>query len=103
METFDAPAMLTSCSRRQGSTHAPQALEMLNGAVSNDLARSFAERLRSECGDDRARLVERAFRLAMGRSPTEKERELSLQFLDEQPLEEFALAVFNLSEFVYVR
>jgi hypothetical protein len=40
--------------------------------------------------------------LAVGRAPTERERELSLRFLRDQPLEEFALAVINLNEFVYV-
>ena len=50
METFDAPALQSSCSRRESSTHAPQALELLNGQLSNDLARSFASRLREESG-----------------------------------------------------
>ena len=31
MEVFDAPDMLLSCARREQSTHAPQALELLNG------------------------------------------------------------------------
>ena len=44
-EVFDAPALLTSCARRESSAHAPQALELLNGALSNDLAASFAHRL----------------------------------------------------------
>ena len=47
METFDAPALQTSCSRRESSTHAPQALELLNGPLSNDLAEAFAGRLQS--------------------------------------------------------
>ena len=52
LETFDAPGLLTSCARRESSTHAPQALEMLNGPLSNDLSRSFARRLREESGGD---------------------------------------------------
>src|SRR5262249_47484888 len=48
LESFDAPALQASCPRRQSSTHAPQALELLNGRLSNDLARSFAERLLTE-------------------------------------------------------
>ena len=46
--------------------------------------------------------MRRAFRLALGRSPTSQELELSLEFLRDQPLEEFALAVFNLNGFLYV-
>ena len=40
MEVFDAPDTLLSCARREQSTHAPQALELLNGQTSNDLAGS---------------------------------------------------------------
>ena len=101
-ETFDAPAMLTSCGRRESSTHAPQALELLNGRISNELARSFAERLRQECGDNVRNQMERAFHLAFGRGPTEAERALSLEFLAHGPLEEFTLALFNLNGFLYV-
>jgi cytochrome c553 len=102
LETFDAPALLTSCARRESSTHAPQALELLNGRLSNDLADSFARRLEREAGPDPERMIDRAFLLAMGRPPTSDERILSLAFLREQPLREFALAVFNLNGFLYV-
>ena len=49
-----------------------------------------------------ARIVERGFGLALGRSPSPEERALALAFLREQPLREFALALFNLNEFLYV-
>src|SRR5262249_6536972 len=96
METFDQPALLTSCGRRETSTHAPQALEMLNGRLSNELAEAFAQRLEKETGGDRTRTIERAYWLAVGRPPTSKERSLAVAFLKEQPLKEFALALFNL-------
>jgi hypothetical protein len=101
-ETFDAPTLSTSCPRRESSTHAPQALELLNGRVSGDLAGSFARRLERETGGRPESAVERAFLLALGRPPTPEERTLSLAFLREQPLHEFALAVFNLNGFLYV-
>jgi hypothetical protein len=102
METFDAPALQSSCSRRESSTHAPQALELLNGTLANDLGRAFAARLREESGGDTTRAVDRAFRLALGRAPTDAERASSLSFLRDQPLDDFALAVFNLNGFLYV-
>ena len=102
-ENLDAPALQTSCARRESSTHPPQALELLNGSLANDLAQAFAKRLERECGSDREKIINRAFRLAFGRPPTAKERESSLTFLHEQPLSEFALAMFNLNEFIYVR
>ncbi|MGO9471190.1 MAG: PSD1 and planctomycete cytochrome C domain-containing protein [Isosphaeraceae bacterium] len=102
MEAFDAPALQSSCSRRESSTHAPQALELLNGRLSNDLARSFASRLRAESPSAMPEAVDRAFRLALGRAPTDLERASSLAFLRDQPLEDFTLALFNVNEFLYV-
>jgi hypothetical protein len=102
LENLDAPALQASCARRESSTHAPQALELLNGTLSNDLAATFARRLETDCGNDRGRIVNRAFRLALGRPPTANERDRSLDFLREQPLREFAIAMFNLNGFVYV-
>jgi len=106
MGVFDAPDTLLSCARREQSTHAPQALEMLNGALSNELAEAFAARLRKEGGTDSAR-IDYAWQLATGRAPTVKEKALALQFLKEQPddpvrLKELALDLFNLNAFVYV-
>lgn len=102
METFDAPALQNTCARRESSTHAPQALELLNGKFSNDLAAAFARRLDDECGTDLTRVVERAYQLAIGRAPTANERALGLAFVREQPRREFALALFNLNSFLYV-
>ncbi len=101
-QVFDQPDGATSCPRRESSTHALQALELLNGKLSNKLAEAFAERLQRECGDDRAKQVDRAFRLSAGRAPTLRERELSLEFLRTQNLREFAVAIFNLNAFLYL-
>jgi hypothetical protein len=101
MAAFDQPDAATSCSRRESSTHALQALELVNGTLANDLAGAFADRLRKEAGSDAAR-VERAYRLAAGRAPSAKEKELAVEFLKTGSLKEFALAVFNLNAFLYV-
>lgn len=110
LELFDQPDLQTSCARRQSSTHAPQALELLNGELTSRLADEFAQRLRREGGDAPERIVEQAFWLAAGRPPTAAERALSLAFLEEQgaawgmqsALREFALAVFNVHAMLYV-
>jgi hypothetical protein len=101
-EVFDQPDLQTSCPRREASTHSLQALELLNGTLSNHLAEAFARRLEREAGPDPAGQVELAYRLAAGREPTAREKELALAFLARQPLKEFALAVFNLNAFLYV-
>ncbi|MDA1166415.1 MAG: DUF1553 domain-containing protein, partial [Planctomycetota bacterium] len=103
MESFDAPALQTSCSARETSTHAPQALELLNGAFANEMAAAFADRLADEGDNQPEQIVERGYWLALGRPPTYRERELSLEFLRDEPLVEFALALFNLNGFVYVQ
>jgi len=101
MEAFDQPDAATSCSRRESSTHALQSLELLNGTLANELAESFAARLRREAGADSGARVELAYRLAACRLPTPREKELALAFLNTQSLKEFALAVFNLNAFLY--
>ena len=106
LEVFDAPDTLLSCAKREQATHAPQALELLNGKTSNELAARFAERLLKERKTPSAR-VELAFRLATGRAPTKAESALALRFFignaeDPAKMKEFALAVFNLNSFIYV-
>ena len=91
--------------KREQATHAPQALELLNGKTSNELAGRFAERLLAERKTAPER-VELAFRLATGRPPTRTENTLAMNFLAGNPapakVKEFALAVFNLNSFIYV-
>ncbi len=102
MQVFDAPDMQASCPRREATTHAPQALELLNGALSNTQAEALARRLRTQTGSNVRAQVALAYRLVTGRPPTAKERALALRFLQRQPLREFAVAMFNLNAFVYV-
>jgi hypothetical protein len=101
-QVFDQPDLQTSCPRRESSTHALQALELLNGQTSNRLAEAFALRLEQEAGGDPARQIELAWQLAAGREPNAAERQRALEFLATQPLSEFALAMFNLNAFLYV-
>ncbi|HVW36187.1 MAG TPA: DUF1549 and DUF1553 domain-containing protein, partial [Pirellulales bacterium] len=102
MEVFDQPDLQTSCARRESSTHAPQALELLNGRLSNELAAALAARLAREAPDDARRQIELAYRLVAGRPPNDREAALAADFLSRQPLGEFALAMFNLNAFLYV-
>ena len=106
MEVFDMPDMQFSCARREQSTHAPQALELLNGKTSNELAGALATRLLKERQTTAAR-IDYAFRLAAGRAPNLKEKTQAMKYLAGQPndpevLKEFALAVLNLNAFLYV-
>jgi hypothetical protein len=72
-EIFDFADPSVSTGRRQASTVAPQALYLMNNAFVLDQAKAAAGRLVSEPhADDRARIV-RAYRLALGRPPSEAE------------------------------
>ena len=102
MEVFDAPDTQVSCPRREASTHAPQALELLNGDLSNREADALAARLTRESGSQPEKQVDLAYRLVTGRLPSARERQLAVEFVKRQPLREFALAMFNLNGFLYV-
>jgi hypothetical protein len=81
---FDAPDANESCARRHVSTNAPQALMLLNGKLTQEIARSFAGRVLREASPQPARVVERAYRLALGRAPDADEAALAAAFLDRQ-------------------
>lgn len=102
MEVFDAPDTLTSCPRRESSTHAPQALELLNGDLANRQAELLAKRLETEAGRDTRKKVDLAYRLVAGRSPSPGQMKRSVAFLKTQSQREFALAMLNLNAFLYV-
>ncbi len=102
MEVFDQPSAQTSCAAREQSTHARQALELLNGTLTNQLASALADRLAREAGPDPIRLVTHAYRLTTARRPSSQELELSQRFIEDVGLSEFALALFNINAFLYV-
>ena len=56
----------------------------------------------SEVGGDAEQQVERAYLLAANRMPTAAEKKIGVEFLEEAPLREFALAMFNLNAFLYL-
>ncbi len=102
-EVFDRPDTNASCPRRPVSTIAPQSLSLLNGKLSREAASALAGRVRREA--PKAEWLERAYRLALGRSPDPTEWRLAEEFLvgDEGAgFEDFCLALVNLNEFVYI-
>jgi cytochrome c553 len=82
MQAFDAPNAVGSCTRRNPTTVAPQALALLNDPFVRGQSRAFAERL-SALGSMETR-VRSAFELAFGRDPRPDETARSLRFIDQQ-------------------
>jgi len=79
MEAFDMPDTHESCSRREVTTTAPQALTMINDRVVLDWAQAFAGRALAAKDP-----VDRAFRLAYSRPPDGWEKDTAATFLHKQ-------------------
>jgi hypothetical protein len=101
LEAFDLPDSNLSCPKRERSTTAPQALALLNAADAATAAKALAERLMNEAMTDVER-IERAYRLTLGRSPTDVEKGRAKRFLSESPLNELCRGLLSVNEFVYV-
>lgn len=121
MQAFDGPDAVVTCSRRNTTTVAPQALALLNDRFFRDRAAEFARRLLAEDGADSQAWVERGFRLSLSRQPSPSERAACERFLENQiqnrkarepsqPLDaihvqaltDFCQSLFSLNEFIYV-
>jgi Protein of unknown function (DUF1553) len=84
MDLFDPPDVVSSCPKRNTTTVAPQALQLLNNKFVIGQSALFAERLRNEVGKDTVQQIRRAFHLAYGRRPAAMELEASQGFLKKQ-------------------
>ncbi len=108
LSNFDTPGTMVSCGRRNQSSHAGQALTLLNSPELDRQARAFASRLETEAGRAPVAIVQRAYRLALGRPPSPNELSLGRAFLETgegpfaETLSDFCLVLFNLDEFLYV-
>ena len=102
LEAFDSADTGQSCAARNVTTIAPQALTMLNSEFLREQAAAFAERLTREAGADPEKQIERAYRIALSRRPTEKETAIARRLIERQGLASFCLVVLNLNEFIYV-
>ena len=86
LEVFDCPDSTVSSPSRSASTIAPQALALLNNAFVLQQSQRFARRVLTEAGSAPADQAYRAFQIALGRMPSERELSWSLDFLGKQAL-----------------
>ena len=101
LETLDLADTVSSCPQRQVTTVATQALSLFNGDFVNQQAKHFAARLKRKAGDDSAKQITLAWRLALCREPTMDELAKMQAFLREESLEQACRVILNLNEFVY--
>jgi Protein of unknown function (DUF1553)/Protein of unknown function (DUF1549) len=125
-DAFDAPDTQNACPRRATSTHALQALALLNSEFAMGRARTLAGRVACEAGTDVDARIRRAYQVVLAREPKEQETERARSFLKAQAERirddkrgqrrvgsdiptaqdaawaDFALALLNSNEFLYV-
>ena len=86
---------------------------MLNASFLWQRAASMAERIEQEAGKEAGNQVEHIYEVAFARPPTDEERVLGIQFLQQthdedskrgQPvLVHYCHAIMGLNEFIYIR
>ena len=112
-ESFDRPDAGASCAKRDRSTTAIQALQMLNSQLSLECSSQLQERilqdlLTTDESHPSDRQIKLLFRYALARRPTEQESESLRRFLGTSSafpptnLLAACLAVLNANEFIYV-
>jgi hypothetical protein len=91
LDVFDAPSIVTTCTRRLPSTIPLQSLSLMNSDFVVTRAQKLAKRLERECqcgvGDQAGRdgRMIRAFLITIGRAPARDELDAARRFLEFQP------------------
>jgi Protein of unknown function (DUF1553)/Protein of unknown function (DUF1549)/Concanavalin A-like lectin/glucanases superfamily len=102
LESMDCPDPSTKTPTRSVTTTPIQALGLMNNSFVQRQARQFAARL-NETGTDAADQITLAYRLALGRTPSKTEIASALDLARNDGLESVCWALFNSSEFQYLK
>jgi hypothetical protein len=102
-QVFDLPEQNVTAGARNVSTVPTQALTLLNDPFVLGQAEMFADRVKKEAGEDPARQIDLAYRIALTRPPTQTELAVALDSLKNQSLVGLTHVLFNLNEFIYAR
>ncbi len=101
MTSLDCADPSMRVDKRNESLSALQALALLNNGFMVTQARHFAERVQQE-KPGLATQVERAYRLALGHSPSVQDRTQLVAFAEKNGLPNLCRVLFNLNEFAFV-
>ncbi len=121
LQVYDYPDTTSSVGKRSMTTTVPQALALMDNDFVYRQVKMFASRVATEAGVDRTARISRAYMIALGRPPSNRELEMGLKFLttetsarsqrdpnisaaDAQQLAlvDFCQSLIMLNEFVYV-
>jgi mono/diheme cytochrome c family protein len=105
LTVFDAPEALSTCTRRNRSNTPLQALTLLNDRGFYEFAQALAQRILRDGGQNDAARIAYAFRLCLGRTPSERERQALERLLQRQGKQQdawisVARVLLNLDEFI---
>lgn len=98
---FDCPDAGQNQPNRPRSTTPLQALNLFNSQFVAQQAGHLADRLKREAGEDTARQIDLAYRLALGREPDDAETRLCAKLVKEQDLATFCRVLLNTNEFLF--
>ena len=101
LQVFDLPDLNVSFGARNVSTVATQALTLMNNEFVIRQAKLFADRVKEASGDDPAKQIDTAYRIALTRPPTAKEMAVAMDLVKQRSLVSFTNVLLNLNEFLY--
>lgn len=102
LTTLDCPSPANLVPARNVTTTALQSLALLNNDFMLRQSGYFANRVQSEVGDDPAKQVEQAFRLAFGRQPSTAETTAATKLVQSRGLVQLCRMLLNANEFIYI-
>ncbi len=103
LDSFDCPDPSVKTPRRSVTTTPLQALELMNNAFIQRQASHLAERAMQSANNELVVAIDNAYRMALGRKPNESEVERASSVAMERGLASVCWALFNSTEFIYVR
>lgn len=119
MLTFDTPIPFSTVGKRNQSNVPAQSLTLMNDPFVHDQAKKWAERVVKDGSTDATQRIDAMFIAAIGRPPTDTERQAALSFvqraaqqanvpddkvlIDAKVWRELCHAMFNVKGFSYVR
>jgi hypothetical protein len=101
MQVFDLPDLNVSYGARNVSTVPTQALTLMNNEFVARQAQLFADRVKKAAGDDPAKQIDTAYRMALTRPPSPRELTVARELVEGRTLVDLTNVLMNLSEFLY--
>ena len=102
LDTFDCPDPSAATPRRPVTTTPLQALALWNGSFVLRAADRFADRVKTDTGNDVPAQVRRAYRLALARDPLPAEAGPAAELVTKHGVPALVRVLFNCNEFVVI-